>query len=244
MARFGHEMPEEDARGNRPGTEGDPLDSAISYTSGDARTTGEESLPKRRAAAIAQRRALVRWASARGLILDPRIWEGRAVIGGSEHDIWEEPGEYWKATRDDHFGWTVLPGKNGKPVCTHATPLEYLERWKNANRFLGDHVRLRGVVESEFGVRVVISQPFIKGTHPRKATIARDLRRRGFFPVPGFVVGAEVDSSFYHPEERIGIFDAATDNFILSQGIPVPVDVVILRAGAKLHHQLQRMVSA
>lgn len=87
-----------------------PLESAIDDIGRDARTTGEESFELRRAAAIAQREALARWAEANGLNVDPSLWEGSATIGGSEHDIWEQDGEMWKVTRPDRFGWTVLPG--------------------------------------------------------------------------------------------------------------------------------------
>jgi hypothetical protein len=73
------------------------------------------------------------------------------VIGGSEHDIWEMDGEVWKVTRPDRFGWTVLPGEEGVPQIAEATPLEYLERWLNANRLLGDNAKLRGVSETDEG---------------------------------------------------------------------------------------------
>ena len=56
--------------------------------------------------------------------------------------------------------------------------------------------------------------------------------------VPKFFIGSESDSSFYNEEKRIGIFDATCDNFILSQGAPIPVDVVIVPAGDELHRQL------
>lgn len=234
-------MPE-DTCGDLSGDAVDPLESAIAFIGRNARTTGEESFSDRQTAAIAQLSSLVEWAAAGGLILNSRTWESRSVIGGSEHDIWEEPGEYWKSTRDNHFGWTVLPGDDGKPLGSEATPLEYLERWNNANLFLGDRVQLRGIVKTKWGVRIVISQPFVEGRYPNKTTISKDLVGRGFRPLPGFVLGAEMESSFYHPDERIGLFDAATDNFILSQGVPVPVDVVILQAGEALHYQLCQLI--
>lgn len=115
-----------------------PLESAIDYVGRDARTTGEESFELRREAAIAQRQALVQWAEENGLKLDPSLWEGKTVIGGSEHDIWEQGGDLWKVTRPDHFGWTVLPGVDGLPEIAEATPLEYLKRWQNANIVLGE----------------------------------------------------------------------------------------------------------
>lgn len=50
--------------------------------------------------------------------------------------------------------------------------------------------------------------------------------------------GSESDSSFYNDDQRIGIFDATCDNFILSQGVPIPVDVVIVEVGNLLRVQL------
>ncbi len=232
----------QDTGGDSEGTEGDSLESAIRHLARDARTTGDEPFKLRRSAAIAQRKSLVEWAESRGLTLSPSLWRNRTVIGGSEHDIWEEPGEVWKVTRPDKFGWTVLPRANGFPEMSDATPLEYLERWSNSIRFLGDFVKLRGVAKTRQGVQVVISQRFIKGPYPSQAQIARDLKSRGFTRVPEFSIGAERDSSFYHQREKIAIFDAAVDNFILSQGVPVPVDVIPMRVGEMLHAQLMTLI--
>lgn len=160
------------------------------------------------------------------------------MIGGSEHDIWEMNGEIWKVTRPDRFGWTVLPGEDGVPEIAEATPLEYLERWQNANRLLGDNATLRGVSETDEGVQVVISHQFIEGSYPEKRDIISELRKRGFILVSGFCIGSESDSSFYNDDQRIGIFDATCDNFILSQGVPIPVDVVIVEVGNLLRVQL------
>ena len=171
-------------------------------------------------------------------MVSPSLWEGKAVIGGSEHDIWEMNGEVWKVTRPDRFGWTVLPGEDGFPHIAEATPLEYLERWHNANRLLGDNAILHGIAETGEGVQVVISHPFIAGPYPENPDIIDELCRRGFLMVPRFFIGSESDSSFYNDDLRIGIFDATCDNFILSQGVPIPVDVVIVAVGNLLRLQL------
>ena len=101
-----------------------------------------------------------------------------------------------------------LPGDDGNPEIAEATPLEYLERWVNANRLLGDNAKLRGVSETDEGVQIVISHPFIEGPYPEKPDIIDELRRRGFLMVPQFFIGSESDSSFYNDDKRIGIFDA------------------------------------
>ncbi len=175
-------------------------------------------------------------------MVNPSLWEGNAHLGGSEHDIWEMDGEVWKVTRPDRFGWTVLPGEDETPEIAEATPLEYLERWLNANRLLGDNAKLRGVSETDEGVQIVISHPFIEGSYPEKNAIMTELRKREFVMVPRFFIGSESDSSFYHEEKQIGIFDATCDNFILSQGVPIPVDVVIVAVGAALRRQLLNLI--
>jgi len=100
------------------GIQEDSIESAVAFIGGNARTNGEEPFELRRKAAISQREALLKWAETRNLTVSPQIWEGKAVIGASEHDVWQENGEYWKVTRPDHFGWTVLPGDDDFPVLT------------------------------------------------------------------------------------------------------------------------------
>ncbi len=97
---------------------------------------------------------------------------------------------------------------------------------------------LRGVVVTDQGVQVVIPQPFIAGPYPEKFRITRELHARGFIPISGFSIVCKTDSTFYHPEFGWAMFDAASDNFILSRGIPVPVDVILLKPSPSLKHQL------
>ena len=89
---------------------------------------------------------------------------------------------------------------------------------------------------------MVVSHPFIKGPYPEKIAIENYLLELGFYAVRSLVLGAEINSSFYHPQERIGVFDAARDNFISSNGIPLPVDVITLQANEALHWQLMRLI--
>lgn len=89
---------------------------------------------------------------------------------------------------------------------------------------------------------MVISQPAIAGTEANAKQIAKVMVSYGFKSVPSIVIGASLHSSFYHPEMRIGIFDAAGDNFVVSSGMPIPVDVMMLRAGDLLHQQLMSLI--
>ena len=234
-----HDTPE-DSRGDSQEAASNPLGSAISLLRGSATTTGEEPFEERSQAAIIQRDALVNWAKREGLIIDPPRWLRLAQAGGAEHDIayQEATCKYWKVTRPDHFGWTVLPGHDGNPYGAEATPLEYLERWQNANEVFGDDVKLRGVIVTDQGVQVVVSQPFIKGKYPEQSQIRTQMREQGFQLVPRFHLGADPNTSYYHVEEKIAVFDAAPDNFIMSQKMAVPIDVVVIRVSDALGKQL------
>lgn len=149
----------------------------------------------------------------------------------------------WKATRPNRFGWTVLPGDNGLPEVSEATPLEYLFRWLNSNRLLGDTVSLCGIHSSEEGARVIISQRFLIGRYPTAIQIRRELRKFGFLPFQGFSIGSYADSSFLNPELGIALFDATPDNFIMTMGTPVPIDVIPVIVGPKLRSQLLRLMA-
>ncbi len=149
---------------------------------------------------------------------------------------------HMRPTLLDRFGWTVLPGDEGFPEIAEATPLEYLERWLNANHLLGDSARLRGISQTTEGVQIVISQPFIEGPYPQKDDIVSELRKYGFVLVPRFSIGSEADSSFYNDEKRLGIFDATCDNFILSHGTPIPVHAIIIPVGNRLRLQLRALI--
>ena len=227
---------------NDQGLSEDSLESAIAFVGRNARPTGEESFELRQASAAAQRNALIQWAEANGVKLDPSMWEGKASIGGSEHDIWWQHGEIWKVTRPDRFGWTVIPGTDGFPKIAEATPLEYLERWRNANLILGDSARLRGVSVDDHGVQVVISQPYIEGPYPSMPEVRAEMTRRGFDPVP-FSIGSESETTFYDDASRTAAFDASSDNFVFADGTPIPVDVIIIRVGDKLRRQLLRLMN-
>jgi hypothetical protein len=227
---------------NGQGLSVDSLESAITFIGRNARTTGEEPFELRQASAVAQREALVEWAEANGMKLDPSVWEGKATIGGYEHDIWEHYGEMWKVTRPDRFGWTVLSGTDGNPKIAEATPLEYLERWQNANRVLGDSAKLRGVSVTEEGVQVVISQPYIEGPYPSIPEVRAEMGKRGFQLVK-FSIGSESETTFYDDDSRAAAFDASSDNFIVAGGTPIPVDVIVIRVGDELPRQLLAIIN-
>lgn len=148
----------------------------------------------------------------------------------------------WKATRPNRFGWTVLPGDGGDPVVSEATPLEYLSRWLDSNRLLGDTVSLGGIHSSDEGTRVIVSQRFLIGHYPTVQQIRKEMRKFGFLPVQGFSIGSYADSSFFNPDLGIALFDATTDNFILTMGTPIPIDLIPVTVGPKLRNQLMNLM--
>jgi len=218
------------------------LESAIDFIGRNAGTTCEEPFERRQRIAVLQLNALHQWGRNNSFLLEESIWEKEARIGGSEHDVWERGNQMWKITRPDRFGWTVLPGDNGSPEVAEATPLEYLVRWQISNRTFGDTVRLMGIYCSDEGTQVVVSQRFLAGIYPNSFQIREELVNFGFSPVRTFSVGAYGDSSFFNPELGIALFDAARDNFITLNGIPVPVDLLPVKAGSKLRAQLLKLM--
>jgi len=220
-----------------------PLESAIDFVIGNAGATGEEPFERRRKIAHLQLKALIDWARIHSFFLDQQLWSGIAKIGGSEHDIWENEDRMWKATRPNRFGWTVLPGDDGVPVLSEATPLEYLSRWLDSNRLLGDTVCLGGIHSSDEGTRVIVSQRFLIGRYPTALQIRKELHKFGFWPVHGFSIGSYPDSSFFNPDLNIALFDATTDNFILTMGTPIPIDVIPITVGPKLRNQLLNLMA-
>ncbi|MES2983502.1 MAG: hypothetical protein V4727_14410 [Verrucomicrobiota bacterium] len=219
-----------------------PFESAIDELRRNARTTGEESFELRQQAAIQQRAALLLWAEKSNLKSDPCLWQGRSTLGGSEHRIWGEDNEMWKVTHGDRLGWTVLPGDNGMPYVSEATPLEYLERWQNSNEVLGDFAKLRGVAESIEGIHVVVSHPFINGDYPSPQEVEHEMAKRGFLKIPNFSIGSEQETSYYNDDIGFGVFDASSDNFIMSENTPIPIDVIPIRVSNLLRSQLLRLI--
>lgn len=148
----------------------------------------------------------------------------------------------WKITRPNRFGWTVLPGDDGYPEVAEATPLEYLVRWLISNRLLGDTVSLAGIHSTDEGTRMIVSQRFLIGHYPTPIQIRDELQDFGFIPVQTFSVGAHGDSSFFNPELGIALFDAAKDNFIMTRGAPVAIDILPVKVGPKLRSQLLKLM--
>ncbi len=108
-------------------------------------------------------RILESWTSREKLILPPFFQAERP--GGREHDVRFDQGLWYKFTKPWCAGYTV-DASHDQICMLPATPLQYLLRWRIANKELGDNVRLMGIAKSNAGCRLVISQPDIVGEEP------------------------------------------------------------------------------
>jgi hypothetical protein len=114
------------------------------------------------------------------------------------------------------------PGTAGYNSILPPTVWEYLERWRLCNEMLGDTVWLEGVLLTEQGESIVISQPFVDALdptnpHPAHADMMSWLRAQGF---------DYEDGAWVREEDHLVLEDAHIGNFVTAQdGRIVPVDV-------------------
>lgn len=109
-----------------------------------------------------------------------------------------------------------------------ATPLQYLQRLRLANRHLGDDIRFLGVETgpSQYTTRIRTTQPHVRGEAPSRKTLVSILTSLGFRQE--------------HKAERLGAYDAMTfrrgslwlfdvrpPNFKQSGDAVLPVDVIV-----------------
>lgn len=114
----------------------------------------------------------------------------------------------------------VLPNGLEEAISLRpATPLEYLDRLALYNELFGDDVEFIGLVRQRGGLSLVISQIFLTGGKPSIPQIASFMSGQGFRKL-GDV------NAYYRAEDRLAVFDAHARNFVLTEGIPVPFDVI------------------
>ena len=106
--------------------------------------------------------------------------------------------------------------------------MQYLRRMRLQNRRFGDDVRFEGLLATIAGMRLIISQPHIRGVAPDLVTMDRCLTeqlgwRRLEIPPMGYY------HSLGYLRYRTGLFDAHPANFrIVEGGILVPIDVILV----------------
>jgi len=150
--------------------------------------------------------------------------------GGREHDVCHilHPaiGSRWiKATKPWYTGYTVeLVG--GRPLLLNATALPYLRRLQLQVDLFGDDLRFEGVIEDPRGWRCVTSQRHIDGLAPTLHEIDEGLVTYGFRRLDIEPMGYEGSHSYLMG--NVGLFDAHPANFRISEGILVPIDVILV----------------
>lgn len=100
-----------------------------------------------------------------------------------------------------------------------ATPLEYLDRLALQNDLFGDSIEFLGFVKQRVGWSLVTSQAFLTGEKPAIDQIAAMMASYGFRRLDG-------ENAYFRASDRLAVFDAHARNFVLTDGIPVPFDVI------------------
>jgi hypothetical protein len=178
---------------------------------------------------LGQLRGLEAWAASRGELAGGE-WLNTAQLGGAEHYIQhrKEAGRLIKITLPGQFGLRVrialppgkLPARLGDAIALRpATPLTYLDRLALHNRLFGDDVEFLGMVRRKGGFSFVTSQIFLHGEKPTVAQIAAMMAGHGFRKLGDA-------NAYYRAEDHLAVFDAHTRNFVLTDGLPVPFDVI------------------
>lgn len=146
---------------------------------------------------------------------------------------------YFKATFPGKFAFTVILSPAGLPDLADAAPLEYLERLLLQNSVFGDTVCLEGVAQETGGNVIVIFQPHITGGEVSKDEIADFMSRLWFKPLHNLHLGRPGSLAFYRDLDEVAAFDAHPGNFVKdTQGIVLPIDLILLRADDDLQHAL------
>lgn len=173
-------------------------------------------------------RALRTFAAAHGRLISP----GAYVFGpgGREHDVCylhtPDVGSRWiKATHPWYTGYTVELVE-GRPLLLNATALPYLRRLQLQIDMFGNDLRFQGVIEDPGGWRCVTSQRHIDGLAPTLHEIDEGLVAFGFHRLDIEHMGYEGSHSYLMG--NIGLFDAHPANFRISEGILVPIDVILV----------------
>lgn len=193
-----------------------------------------------------EREILREWFIASGRVFeqDPTLKLERYQVHG-EHRVAFDPKSscWWKSTH---------PGKCGVGVEFHyedfppfritgvsareLLPSEYLERLILHNHEFGDDFRLEGYLDGP-APSLVISQPDIVGDPATAADMVDQMLDMGYLTIPALSVGKPGSISFYHPEKRVGLFDAHPGNFFRTSFMTLPVDGIILKIRDDAEHR-------
>ena len=169
----------------------------------------------------------ISWSYHHGVALPASVGPDHA--GGREHDLLfdEAHGRWLKFTRPFSAGFTV--GWGGQRfVRRPATPLEYLRRWRLANRLFGGDAGLVGLSCLGRTQRIVVSQRHVPGDPPTWEEIDRAMQRdHGLTRLPPELAPADDQDRRAYGQGRLAVFDVCPGNCARTpDGNVVPFDVV------------------
>ncbi|MGJ8642606.1 MAG: hypothetical protein ACSHX9_04290 [Luteolibacter sp.] len=158
---------------------------------------------------------------------------------GNEHQVWypKESRLVVKATWPDFFGMLVVHRFDEEPM---ASPIAYLERWSLHNQLFGDDVRFLGALQTDTGLRLLISQPAIAGIPATETQIQQFFADSGWLR---FIIDGE--TAYFDPERRVVVSDTHRANLILmADGQLAPIDLRVQHLSGVLLDTVVRLCSS
>ncbi len=138
--------------------------------------------------------------------------------GGNEHVV------YYDTRTNRIVKITLCPPNFG----AQGRAQDYIQNFLAANFLFGDDIRLEGLVNSDMGLRLVVSQPFIKGVTASLPEIET------YFSGAGGFIPFQLHA-FKQPEAGLLVMDARPANVLKDeQGFVYPIDLQILWPGHDL----------
>ncbi|QIF01917.1 hypothetical protein [Roseimicrobium sp. ORNL1] len=202
--------------------------------------------PQARTAQRRRERAwLVDWARERRVLIQslPPEWalDGAEDVGQMEHHVFLHGDRVIKLTLGvgEYFGmWPVAHQGTWDMRREEASIINYLESAANANALFGDDIAVHGVhIDRDGGVRLVISQPTIRGDSVDTNFIGKTMREQGF-------VQLVPPSSFYRASDNTAVIDLHQENAVRVGDLLLPFDVKVLHPKGALRENLERAAAA
>jgi len=107
------------------------------------------------------------------------------------------------------------------------------------NSLFGDTICLEEVGQETGGTAIVTSQRHITGGEISRDEIESFMERLWFKPLRGLDLGRPGALAFYRDLDEVAAFDAHPGNFVEdTQGIVLPIDLILLRPDNKLPRAL------
>jgi Serine/Threonine/Tyrosine Kinase found in polyvalent proteins len=172
---------------------------------------------------IAQHKALIRWAILSDRLLETDFLRSfEPFPSGTEHEVFYDEANALaiKATHPGASGWTQADGGR------QATVVEYLNRLAWHRHLFGFSIRIVGVITPEPQLRIVTSSPWVSEKVPSDRVIEQD-EISAYMQSLGFSQVRETGAMYFHDMLNVFIGDAHPGNFIKSDGVIFPVDLMI-----------------